>query len=288
MAMKFLRDRDKVFENWLNPVLSGTTIYNQGGAILPPGSVKQTNLAYNEPLPPSITGQPCGNNIEQPAWLSNTDDTLVMNGDVLSIGAYYLNGVPLSSWSAQVGGSQAAYQKKNMMQNWYYMNALTQFLFPKGLKSFLNKDAIQSYEISKLTIMEMTPCNNGIGLNIFVRFMLNDAEIWGKFLGVGIELKPKFLCQEIENLSVENKIKITGKLWNFIAAWFKAEPGIYKCRAKEVLVFSELGQLKKISEGSVVEVLQSDDDRIKLRYNDITYFVKKPTYYWFNWYFEKK
>ena len=117
--------------------------------------------------------------------------------------------------------------------------------------------------------------------------MLNDIEIFGKFENVGIDITPKFICEEIKDFNKENTIKITGRLWNILLNWFKIKPGIYTCIAKDILIYNELGQLKKISSGNIIEVISSSEDKIKIRFNDINYIIKKPIYYWFNWYFKK-
>jgi hypothetical protein len=279
MSFKYLASKEKVNE-FFNPVLDGSYISG------PNGQISQ----FTGVQAPDYTSQftNCSDMIDKPFWLDNDDETIVMNGDITSIGTYFINGLPLSSWSAQRGGSYTGAYKKVLTQNWYYVNALAKHLFPNGIKAYLDKDKEKNYEIEDLSIIRMTPTNVGIGFHIYIKFSLNENEIWGKFENVGIDLKPKFICEEIQTLSVEDKIKITGKIWNIILGWFKVQPGIYQCLMKDVLVFTELGQLKNITEGSIIEVIHSDEDKIKINFEQNTYIIKKPTYYWFNWYFEKK
>lgn len=288
MAFKYLKNRERVVESWFNPVLTGAT--TQGANILPPGSFNPSSPFGQEPGGlPQLQQQPCGDMIEKPAWLDNNDDNLVRNGDILSIGAFYLNGVPLSSWSANFG-SQASMQQRQTLKNFHYLDTLTQHLFPNGVKAFINNKIEEEIVVSNLHIIRLVPHSNAIGLNAYVRFNISEEiEIWGKFENIGIDAKPKFVCGDInmEELSVENRIRVIGKVWNTMADWFKAKTGIYKCIAKDVLIYSELGQLKRISEGNVIEVLSADENKIKIRYEDTTYYIKNPTYYWFNWYFQK-
>jgi uncharacterized protein YneR len=181
-----------------------------------------------------------------------------------------------------------AYQQKQTMANWYYIDALTKHMFPNGIKAYLDRDQVTEYVLSKLTILRMAPNSNAIGLNVYVKFNLNEEEIWGKFENIGIDPRPKFISSELLTLPIETQIKVSGKVWNIMLDWFKVRTGVYKCVAKELLVFSELGQLKRLSEGNVVEIISSDENKVKLKFDDVTYFIKKPTYYWTNWYFEKK
>lgn len=268
--MKYLCNRNQVFE-FFNPVLDGSTISGPANPI-----------QYND----------CQSMIEVPDWL-NPDidpeaDRTIIQGDVTSIGTFYLNGVPLSSWSAQKGGSFYGYDKKHSLQQWYYVNALAKHLFPDGIQAYISSiNNVEEIEISKVSILKMIPLNIGIGFNMYIKFNIGEVEIFGKFEKIGIDLKPKFICSEIDKLNIEERIKITGKLWNTILDWFKVKPGIYKCNMKDVMVYTELGQLKNINQNNIIEVIFSDQDKIKFKLENITYIIKKPTYYWFNWYFEK-
>lgn len=278
--MKYLLSKDKVCENWLNPFLTGATNQN----IQYPGST-QTNPGYDNPTSAKQYSDP----IDIPAWLNpdETEEVIKMKGDILSLGRYYINGVPLTQWSA-IGGSQVSSFRNQQMNNWYYMDALMKKTFPNGIKATLNKDEIKQYKISEVVIQKMKPTTTGIGLNLYVKFRFNENELWGKYENIGITSQPKFLCEQIDKLDTEDQIKVTGKLKNIIFEWFKAKTGIYKCLAKEVLVINSNGQYDKILEGSVVEVLHSDQETIKIKTNNTIYNLKKPNYYWFNWYFEKR
>jgi len=270
MSLKNLKTKEEIFENF-NPYLDGSTtssptftppVYNMDDICIP-------------------------NMYEKPDWLNSDEDSPTFHGDILSIGTYYMNGIPLSSWSAQHGGTNPAMHKKQIMHNFYYVNTLAKRLFPDGIGAFLKREKEITYDITNLKIMKMIPCSIGIGLNIHVRFKLNDDELWGKFENVGVDSKPTFICEEIQDIDIENKIRIVGKIWNTIISWFKVNTGIYQMQAKTIFVYTELGQLKQINEGDVIEVLHSDENRIKIKHKDIIYLIKKPVYYWFNWYFIK-
>lgn len=282
--MKYLLSKEKILENWLNPFLTGATNQNiqyPGSFPLPAGLENPTHIP-----PPSM------DMIEKPQWLdpnytAGDDDGKPMKGDILSLGRFYINGVPLSQWSS-MGGSQTAFHKNNQINNWYYMDAVMKKTFPNGIHASLNKNEIAEYNISEVVIQKMKPTATGVGLNMYVKFKFNENELWGKYENIGISTQPKFVCEQIEKLQIEDQIKVKGKLTNIIYEWFKAKTGVYKCLAKEVLVLNAKGEYDKILEGSIVEVLHSDKDEIKLKTNNTIYSVKKPTYYWFNWYFEKR
>ncbi len=280
MYMKYLKSRDAVNE-FFNPVLNGD--YIQAPGIISNGS---------SIVPPSQTIQStCSNDmIEKPFWLENDDDTIVMNGDIESIGTYFINGVPLTSWSAQRGGTFTHQYKKQMMQNYYYISALKNHLFPNGIGNNTRMNNIEDFIIKDLKILKMVPCHSGIGFNLYLTFKINDMEedIWAKLENINVDHKPKFICDQINSFKQDQKIKVVGYIWSSLLSWFKPEPGVYKTLVKELMVFSELGQLKHLESGNIIEVIFSNEDYIKIKYDDKIYFIKKPSYYWFNWYFEKK
>lgn len=279
MKFKYLKSKEAVFESWLNPILNGDSNSN----ILPPGSYTTSNPSFTPPN--TIYDQPCQDMIDKPAWLDNDPDTTT--GDVLSIGAYYINGIPLSRWGTHFGGS-VAMDHRNTMQNWYYIDAVLKKTFPDGLNHFINKPTLNEINISNLTIIKMTPQSNGVGFNLYCKFNFNEKEIWGKFIILDINVIPVFVCEELNIYDIENKIKIVGKIWNYILNWFKPQSGIYKCIAKNVLAYTEFGQLKSIEENNIIEVIKVYDNKIKFIYNDNKYIIKDKTYLWFNWYFMKK
>lgn len=276
---KKLQDKKSVLENF-NPFLTGNTTSST----------------------PSFSGE-CDNSIdyesinfdvcETPGWLGN-DPTMDDNGVWIpssgySLGAFYINGKPLTSWGAMFGGKSRD-DKKDMMRTYYNVTAYIKSKFPNGFGAFIKsqQNKIETFDITNVKVMEMIPCTNGIGMNMHITFVVNEQEVWGKFVNVGIDKLPKFVCQDIESFSVENKLKVVGKLWNIISDWFKVKPGYYQCVAKKVFVFNEFGQIKELVENNIIEVLHSDDDRIKIKFDDTIMLVKNPVYFWFNWYFIKK
>jgi len=287
--MKHILNKNKVLE-FFDPILNGSTIQNPTG--YQTGSNASTNPLY-------VASQQGSDMIEKPFWL--TDDveaSSVRNGDIESLATIYLNGIPISPWSAMQGGNMVGQQKKDLMNNWYYVDALTKHLFPNGILSYLNKDGLEEIKITKLSILRMIPSNTGIGFSIHIKFNLNDSdelddlesgnEIWAKFLNVGVDINPKFVCEDIEKLKKEDQIKIQGRVWNTLLNWFKPKSGIYTCIAKHVLVYTELGQLKNVVAGDIIEVISSDNETIKFRLTEQIFTIKKPNYYWFNYYFQIK
>lgn len=274
---KNIKSKKQVLESW-TPVLSGDYISSPNASCGGPFQ-SPTDFTYND----------CQDMYDKPAWLDPDEDSPGNNGGSrLSIGAYYINGVPLSNWSTRMGGSAVSAYRHSSMQNWYTTKTLFKKYFPNGLG--VNKvDTFDKLEIKKLNIIKLIPSNGGISLSMFIKFRINDIEedIFGKFENIGTQRIPDFQCAEISKFSKENKIKIKGRLWNTIKDWLKIKPGIYNIIANEVQVYTETGQLIKLYKDNKIEVISSNEEIIKLTFNNITYIIKKPTYYWFNWQFEK-
>lgn len=285
MSKKFknIKSKEQVLESW-TPVLSGDYVSSPG-----------SNSCEPNFIPPDQRDDGCADMIDPPAWLDPDNDHVFRGGDRLSIGTFYINGAPLSNWSTRLGGSGVAAYRHSMMQNWFTTQTLFKRFFPNGLK-LNNEHDFEELKISKLKVIKMNPTNGGIYFDLFISFKIltddnekddDNQEIFGKFINLGSKSTPDFQCKEISKLNKETKIKIKGKLWNLIKDWFKAKPGIYNTIANEVLVYNEFGQLIRLHIDNKVEVLSATDDTIRLTYDNNIYIIKKPTYYWFNWYFEK-
>ncbi len=260
----------KLNENWMNPVLSGETLNNP---IINPDLNNPGIIPTNQ----------C-DIYDLPAFLNSDDNQEIIYrpGYKEEIGAYYLNGEPITSWGARLGAS-TLYNRKQNMNNWYIMQNIFTQLFPNGLQIKNIKDD-EDILINKYSVLKLMPNNNGINLNCFVKFNIGDVEMFGKFINVMTD--NNFVCSELAQYDITTQIKLKGKLYNLLKDWFKIKTGIYKCTQNEFIVYSELGELKLINIGNVIEVFNVDDNKIKFKFNDITYIIKNANYFWFNWFFD--
>lgn len=274
---KQLLTKEQVYlkESW-NPVLDGSTIEGPGGFQQNP------NKQLVQPTK-SIKPYCSDDNLERP----NEKDLIRVNRDRLSIGSIFINGQPISTWSSNFGSKVGALNR-TMSNNYAYVQGLQNQLFPNGIGAFLNREEEITYTLSKLSILRMESRSNGTGLTMYIKFTLNNIEMWGKFNKIGIQTYPEFICQDADVLHPETRIKLEGRIWNYILNWMKIKPGIYKCISDDILIYSELGQIKRLDKDNVIEVIKSDEDRIKIRFQDIMYIIKKPQYWWFNWHFVNK
>ena len=55
---------------------------------------------------------------------------------------------------------------------------------------------------------------------------------------------------------------------------------------KDVIIYNEFGALDRIQKDQVIEVTRSENDRITLNLESNRWFIKTPTYFWFNYYFQ--
>jgi hypothetical protein len=63
-------------------------------------------------------------------------------------------------------------------------------------------------------ILKMIKNSNAIGLDLFLKFKLNDKQIWAKYVNLGIDKKPTFICQDLDKYNTKDIIKIKGILLN--------------------------------------------------------------------------
>ncbi len=286
-----LMKKDQIFE-WLNPILNGDT--TDGFAAL----TGNCNGNIQTPQNP-YTNNDCDDFMENPpAWLNTCDVPSspnqvgnVGNGNIGrdTLGAMFIDGVPVSNWGAMYGGN-AAYFRKNVMNNFIdvtnhimaYMNDITAVNFNR------HDDDDVEFTFTNVIIQKMSPTDSGIGVNIYLSFDLNKTNYFANFYKFGIKDNTGngLICQPLkDSLSEENWIRVQGKLRNIIEKWLKPTSGIYKCLAKEVLVYNQFGQLNRVKANDIIEIVKSDNEKITIIWNNAKWLIKTPTYWWFNYYF---
>ena len=98
----------------------------------------------------------------------------------------------------------------------------------------------------------------------------------------------EFICEPLMNEFNEvSIIKIKGKLRNIIEKWMLIQQGIYQLNANEIIVYNDLGQLDRLKKDDIIEVIKSTLDKIQINRNEQKWYIKTPTYWWFNYYFTK-
>lgn len=256
-----------IFEEF-NPVLDG-------GFIAP-------NLSNNVGCTDDIIepSQTISNNTEVV-----TPDNPTILGNTVSFGNYIINGEPITAWTAQTGGGVSRYNDKQVQNRLMQLQQLQNQLFPNGI-TLINDIDFDSIDITDIKILKMNK-EISSGFILYVSFKLNNNEIWIKVYNVGVSKKWDIISVDLKNMSKEIYLKVTGNVVNKIKNWFKITPGIYRCLADDFFVYSMFGEIKKLERGNIVEVVWSDDVKLKIIINNNEYIIKYPEYYWFNWIFEE-
>lgn len=276
---KKLMTREMICE-WLNPVLTDMTTSNP--------------FCQNNLLAPSNEEDFSNILIEPPTWLNPECDNDPLNGSMNSgsgkeaLGAMFINGMPLSSWGAMYGGNQQ-FWRKNVMNNYFdILHNIRSKMDDINLHDYIDDEV--EINITNFIIQRIIPSEAGNGVNIYISFDYNGENVFAKFNKFGIEDSTgyQFLCEPIFNsVTEETWIKVKGKIKNIISDWMCIKSGIYKCMANEVLTYNQFGQLGKLKKDDIIEVIKSDKNKIQFNYKDQKWIIKTPTYYWFNYYFNK-
>lgn len=271
---KKLLTKEQVYE-FFNPVLDGNTI-NSTGAV--------SNINIDE----------FDNFYDRPKGLDldHCEDEYTDEGDypispTLSLSSTFINGKPLTDWSARFLNHPGSVSQAVQLTNMYSIYTLIKTKFPNGFKDYLPKVEVEETSITNIKIINIEK-KDGINITFNITFDLNEfSNIWCKIENFNNE-NYTFICSEINKLKFEDKLKIEGKIINTIKNFLKAESGYYILMSKEFYVFTTLGQIHKLHEGEVVELINSTSDKINIRKGNKQYIIKKPDYYYFNWLFTKK
>lgn len=209
----------------------------------------------------------------------------------LYLSATFINGKPLTSWSAkfmnQPGGINHD-KKDNMahMANMYHLYNLVKDKVSSFVKQGINTEFEDNLNITNINIIKIIK-TDGINIDFILTFDLNEYKnIFCKFNKFNSN-NVSFICSEIKDLSKEIQLRIKGKLFNILTNYLVADSGYYTLLSEEFYIFTALGEIKKIYKNSIIEVIKSTKDIINIRIEDKLYIIKKPDYYYFNWYFSK-
>lgn len=286
MKLKLL-SKDQICE-WFNPVLSGETSNNPfDGTGNCDTNFSPINYSNNNPFA-DILDNP-------PNWLNpdcNDDSSTVgSTGTGASrdtFGAMLINGVPLSSWGAMYAGN-VQYQKQNIMTNFIDItNHISSYMNNINIQSFDDED--MNFELTNVIIQKIVPSEAGLGVNIYLSFDYDKVNFFANFYKFGVKDNTgyTFICQPLKELLPEEIwIRLSGKLKNMTEKWLQPSSGIYECIAKEVIVYNTFGQIGRLKVGDKIEVIKADTEKIQFNWNQTKWYVKTPTYWWFNYYFNK-
>lgn len=301
-SKKFLT-RDQVNENW-NPVLTGETLPGSNFGY-PTGQTGPTNPSF-----PGVNANTYGNYVnggsrnidynqfdqmsDKPAGLDDgcgCDDGFLDNpthqGKQWSLSATFINGKPLTDWSARFLGMPGNMSNAIHLSNLYNIYTTLKTQIRGQLSKLLPKVELEEIIITNANVVKIEKTNH-IDISYTISFNLNEREnLFCQFKKFNSS-NPEFICSEISNLEMEDQLKIHGKLLNLLKEFLTPENGYYTLISKEFYTFNRFGQIEKLKENDVIEVIKSDEQSITFKKNNKQYIIKKPDYYYFNWFFIKK
>lgn len=254
----------------LNPVLDGNSISSLNSTI----NYNCFNDFYDRPQ----FLEPDCNTTHEP----NTQGP----GKKYYLATMFVNGRPISPWSARFIGGQSTVNKQYQIQNYNDTSINLQSIVKQYLNN-KNNIELDEIKVSKVKIHKIFKSKSTIGINVIMSFNLNEYEnIWCKIENINSNT-PEFKCDELNNLKKDVFIRVKGKIFNLLFNYLLVNSGEYTLIADEFYVYDQLGRIKKLLKNSVVEVVHTTKELIKIRIQEEIYIIKQPDYFFFNWYFIK-
>lgn len=278
---KKLLNKEQVYETF-NPVLDGSSTGSLQGMI----NTDQFDAFCDRPTGLVTSDDCCDSNF------TGDGEAYNFTGARLSLSATFINGKPLTDWSARFMNQPGSLSHVNRdmtahLSNMYHLYDLVKDRVSIFVRDANNHEFEEHLNVTNINILKITK-PDGINIDFTLTFDLNDYKnIFCKFSKFNT-IDVKFSCDEISKLSKENQLRVKGKILNTLLEYLKPETGYYTLLAKEFYIFTYLGEIDKIYKDTVIEVLKSTDQYINIRIGDKLYIIKKPDYYYFNWYFSKK
>jgi len=167
------------------------------------------------------------------------------------------------------------------------LNSLSNSSTYRSLKSklALEKQKIQSMKVQRIIK------SNEVNYDVYIAFVIDEEEYYGVIKDI-LDDKPQVISEVFKDSeliqSKEWVIRTSGLLIKAVKTWLKPEKGLYKFLNEELLCYSEkTGDMLKITKGETIQVIGSNNIKIKIDFKGEICNLVNDNYIYFNWWFEK-
>lgn len=154
--------------------------------------------------------------------------------------------------------------------------------------SVIEIEPLDEVRIDSLEILRMYESASGVGMDIYIRFYLNDHEHWGVFKRYGDMSNSRFYCDSLQMLEADKgfQVKLVGSLKRELDEWFKPKPGAYQILKENFVVYDGFGRQREIPKNAKVNIVSTPDileSTATMVYDNHSYKLTIPRYYWWNY-----
>jgi hypothetical protein len=159
-----------------------------------------------------------------------------------------------------------------------------------AFRSLKSKLALEEQKITSMKILRLVN-RDDVNYDVFISFVVDEEEYFAQVDNI-LSPEPKVKSEVFKDFDlVQTKewiIRTKGLIIKAIRQWLHPELGKYQLLNEFLICYDNFtGEMLKLKKDSIVEVVNSFDCKIVLRYNDKYYTLMNKNFVYFNYWFLK-
>jgi hypothetical protein len=159
-----------------------------------------------------------------------------------------------------------------------------------SFRALKSKLALEEQKIQSLKVLRIISIDN-VHYDVYLSFVIADEEYYGEVKDI-LSKNPKVTSEVFKDFDLvqaqEWIIRIKGLLIKTIKKWLRPDEGIYKLENDEIICYSQdLAKLVKLKKGSEVELINTFENKIVIRYLSDYLILQNDNFIYFNYWFSK-
>jgi hypothetical protein len=157
-----------------------------------------------------------------------------------------------------------------------------------AFRSLKSKLALEEQKITSMKILRLVN-RDDVNYDVFISFVVDEEEYFAQVDNI-LSPEPKVKSEVFKDFDlVQTKewiIRTKGLIIKAIRQWLHPELGKYQLLNEFLICYDNFtGEMLKLKKDSIVEVVNSFDCKIVLRYNDKYYTLMNKNFVYFNYWF---
>jgi hypothetical protein len=157
-------------------------------------------------------------------------------------------------------------------------------------RSLKSKLILDEQKITSMKVLRLVDTDS-VNWDAYISFVIGEEEYYGQIKNL-LSPEPQIKSEVFKDFDlVQSKewiLRTKGLLLKAVLEWLHPEDGTYQLLNDFIICADNLtGQIIKIEKDSKVEVVNSYDNKIIIRYNDKNYTLSNKNFVYFNYWFLK-
>jgi hypothetical protein len=159
-----------------------------------------------------------------------------------------------------------------------------------SFRALKSKLALEDQKITNLKVLRISN-RDYVNWDFYISFVISEEEYYGVVTNLTSK-NPEFTSEVFKDFDLiqtpEWVIRIKGLIIKTLKEWLRPEEGVYKLLNDEIICYSQdLAKMIKLTKGTDVEVTNTFENKIVIRYKNDYCILQNSNFIYFNYWFEK-